>query len=352
VINEILKRIGILLCSIIMYGCGGSSDSGSRSFYMGFTPWPYAATIPAVDNVYTFINREGDLVAHHFQQGIPFTAIDIADFSTYHANVQAEINSRTSKTASGKVIYLAIDSLNGARNDLTDLWAVDGNMTRTGTAWEGLGFNNASVQAAYVDFSKVVIEKFRTQYGKVPEYFNYGTEISELMLNEPLKYNTEYVPFAHYVYDELKVAYPSMKLMVSIALKEPGSAQMNTVTTEFADIRDYVDVVGISTYGYAFYDHADKGNPDTNLSVPFYSLDVNGSEAYQKRYLQKLFSECNSLDAEFIVWFTSYDYDTLWTVTLGSDPLSHIWKDTGLVDDGLVERPALSEWRSWLDRSR
>ena len=26
---------------------------------------------------------------------------------------------------------------------------------------------------------------------------------------------------------------------------------------------DYVDIVGVSTYGYAFYNHADKGNPDT-----------------------------------------------------------------------------------------
>ena len=371
--------MSILTLIVVFFSCQGGSDSSddgaTRSFYMGFTPWPYAATVQAVTDVYAFINAEGDLVAHHFQQGVPFTASDISDFSTYHENIRNEINGRTGATASGRVIYLAIDSLNSGRNDLTDLWGSNGNMDRP-DPWDARGFGSAEVIQAYIDFSTVVIEKFRTEYGTLPAYFNYGTEISELMINEPGKYTDYYTHFAPQVYSAIKAAYPSIKLMVSIALKSPGSAEMNTVTTGFTHIKDYVDVVGISTYGYAFYGHADKGNPDNlpsdwitqvttiapgkpygvtetgwigeDLSIPAYTLNVFSDGDAQDRYLQKLFAESNDLlDAEMIIWFTSYDFDTLWTDTLGQDNVSKIWKDTGLIDENFNERPGLDTWEQW-----
>ncbi len=377
---KLLKLILILTALTLIFSCGNDdTENTRRSFYMGFTPWPYAATALAVTDVYSFINAEGDIVAHHFRQGIPFTASATLDFNTYDAAVKNEINDRIAKTASGKVIYLAIDSLNGARNDLADLWGSSSNMTRP-APWDMRSFDDAEVITAYVNFSIAVIEKFRTEYGTLPAYFNYATEISELMINDPVKF-TKFITFAQYVYSSIKTAYPSIKLMVSIALKTPGSADMVIAKNGFAQIKDYVDVAGISTYGYAFYSHADKGNPDNlpadwltqiktiapgkpygvtetgwiaeNLSIPAYSLNVTGTENYQINYMNKLLNECNSeLSAEMIIWFTSHDYDTLWIDTLGSDNLSKVWKDTGLVNEAFVERSALSIWRSWMRRDR
>jgi len=167
--------------------------------------------------------------------------------------------------------------------------------------------------------------------------------------------------------------------MVSIALKSPGSSGMSTVTAGFTQIANYVDVVGISVYPYAFFTPPD-GNPDdlpsnwlsqiktiapgksyavtetgwiaTNLSIPSYSLNVTGTDAYQNSFVTKLFNESNAISAETVIWFTSYDYDTLWTNTLGYDPLSQIWKNTGLVNDSLVKRTGCYTWESWLSRSR
>ena len=62
------------------------STNPTRSFYMGFTPWLYAATTQAETDVYNFINSTGDIVAHHFQQGIPFNdASTFPNFSNYEA---------------------------------------------------------------------------------------------------------------------------------------------------------------------------------------------------------------------------------------------------------------------------
>jgi len=155
---------------------------------------------------------------------------------------------------------------------------------------------------------------------------------------------------------------------------------MQTVTTGFARIRDWVDVVGISTYGYAFYEHSDKGNPDNlpaqwlsqiktiapekpymvtetgwiaqDLDIAAYGLSVDADENSQYRYLEKLFTEANGLNAQGLILFTYHDYDTLWTDTLGSDNLSAIWKDTGLVGETHNERRALTLWRQWAARSR
>ncbi|OHD16825.1 MAG: hypothetical protein A2087_12110 [Spirochaetes bacterium GWD1_61_31] len=343
---------------------------------MGFTPWPYAPTQQAVNDVYSFINAEGDLVAHHFQQGIPYTA-DTADFSSYHQSIQAEIDGRLAATASGKLMYLAIDSLNGARDDLADLWTDSGTAPRP-APWDSKGFDDPAVIAAYIEFSLTVLEKFRTAYGTLPAYFNYGTEISDLMINDPAKFSA-YTVFAREVYTNIKAACPSLKMMVSIALKTPGSAEMASAQAGFTRIRDYVDVVGISTYGYAFYGHADKGNPDNlpadwltqilmiapgkpygvtetgwiaeNLSIPAYGLAVAGSESWQNKYLARLFDECNNqLQAELLIWFTAYDYDRLWSETLAGADLPKIWKDTGLVDEDFRERCALATWRNWLRR--
>ncbi len=345
----------------------------TRSFYMGFTPWLYAATVQAETDVYDLLNSQGDLVAHHFQQGIPFNdASTFPNFSNYETNIQNEVNNRINKTNNDKIIYLAVDSLNTARNDLTDFWGTSANMSRP-SPWDTRSFDDSNVITSYTNFALELIARFN------PEYFNYAPEISDLMVNDATKFNA-FKTFAQQVYTNIKAYYPNLKLMVSIALKAPGSTKMITATTGFADIKDYVDVVGISTYGYAFYGHANAGNPANlpsnwlsqiqtiapnkpyaivetgwiaqNLSVPAYSLSVTSNESYQDAYLTKMFKEANSMNMEAIIWFSSHDYDTLWTDTLGSDNLSKIWKDTGLKDESLVDRSGYSTWKSWFDRTK
>ena len=369
-----MKFIGLILLSMALLACSESDEqetslSTTRSFRMGFTPWLYAATSQAESDVYDFINNNGDIVAHHFQQGIPFNdAMTFPNFSSYQSNIQSEVNNRINLTTSGKTIYLAIDSLNTARDDLTDFWDTSANTTRP-SPWDTRSFNDSNVITAYTNFALELIARFN------PTYFNYAPEVSELMLNDATKFN-EFKTFAQTVYTTIKGLYPNLKLMVSISLKTPGSTDMSTVTSGFADISAYVDVAGISVYPYAFFGHSDAGDPANlpdgwlsqistiapnkayavvetgwiaeDLSIPAYSLSVTSDEAKQQEFLEALFSEANNLDMEAIIWFSSHDYDTLWTDTLGSDNLSKIWKDTGLVDQSLSERASLTTWETWL----
>ncbi len=368
---SILLSCGVEEDTIV--GNDSSQDSKTRSFYMGFTPWLYEASSSAENEVYTFINNNGDLIAHHFQQGIPFDdASTFPNYSNYENNIQNEINNRINKTNNDKTIYLAIDSLNSARNDLTDFWGTSANMARV-SPWDTKSFDDSEVITSYINFSLELISRFK------PTYFNYAPEVSDLMINDASKFN-EFKNFAQQVYTTIKAYYPNLKLMASIALKTPETSAMKTVTNGFSKIKNYVDIVGISTYAYAFYSHTDKGNPDNlpsqwlsqirtiapgkpyaivetgwigeDLNVSAYSLNVSSNETYQANYLTKMFTEANALNMEAIIWFSSHDFDTLWTDTLGSDNLSKIWKDTGLKDENQVSRSALETWSNWFNKNK
>lgn len=382
--NVLIPLLPLLLLTIFISCLSESRQQpeelpAARPFYLGFTPWPYAATPKAVNDVYNFINREGDLVAHHLQQGIPFNVLDRREISTYPSHIREEIEGAIGATERGKAIYLAIDSLNGARDDLAGLWESAEQMARP-APWDEMSFDSPEVIAAYIDYSTAVIEKFRSDYGAVPTYFNYATEISELMLNSPERYK-RFPIFARGVYESLKKSYPSMRIAVSIALKSPGSAEMLKVKEGFARISSYVDLVGVSSYAYAFYDHPGRENPANlppdwlsqikeiapgqsyavtetgwiaqELTIPDYSLKLKSNESYQNSYLKRLFKESSeNLNCEFIIWYCSYDFDKLWRDHLGSDSLAAIWRDSGLIDEKLKERPALATWRAWMKLKR
>ncbi len=81
----------LLVIAILTAGCVGSQDSSSaaapppgqqpapagialpenRPFFMGFTPMPYDATGQAVRDTYNFTGEHGDIILHHFDQGVP-----------------------------------------------------------------------------------------------------------------------------------------------------------------------------------------------------------------------------------------------------------------------------------------
>jgi hypothetical protein len=321
-------------------------------------------------DTYERINTNGDIVAHHIMGGIPWQ--EAYDNAAYHANVEGDISDRISYTGDDKEIYLAIDCLNGSRNDLALHWGEDFNEALS-DPWDTYAFGSPEVIQAYSNFAIDLIGRFN------PKFFNYATEVSELILNDAVKFEA-FKLFAAGVYANLKDAYPRLPLLVSVAFKNPNSDEALTIKTRMAEISDYYDMLGISTYGYIFFDlYADGGNP-TNLPSDWlrqaqqiagtkplavtetawlaedfplgepYNFTIAGTSDYQDAYLRQLFSESNNLDIQFIVWFSIVDYD-LWQTDYGNF-VSRIWQDTGLYNEAIQERPALSTWQNWLSRTR
>ena len=363
---------------IIFTSCGGSGGDSetltpppeppTRSFYMGFTPWFYEASFEAMELTYSRIADHGDMIKHHFLGGIPWQ--EALDQTDYHANVENNIQNRLNQTAAGTKVFLAIDSLNAARDGLSPNWSENENEGHTGE-WVDRSWSSPEVITAYLNFAVDMINRFQ------PTHFEYGTEASELIINDPVGF-AEYMIFAQAVYSSLSALYPDLKLMTSVALKTPGSDHMRLIEASYSELLPYTDVIGISVYPYAFFSHADKGDPANlpsdwltqinnlsttkpfaisetgwiaeNLDIPEFSYSEQSDSAKQRAYVNELMSASDDLNMEFVIWWTTTDFDTLWNNELSQDPLAKIWKDIGFYDENQNPREALQLWDSWLVR--
>ncbi|MDJ0907442.1 MAG: hypothetical protein QNI96_15600 [Woeseiaceae bacterium] len=374
------KAIVLALSIATMAGCGGGGGSGAegppnpppvtppvtRAFDLGFTTWPYDATVTAVNFVYTEISARGDFIAHHMDAGVPWQAA--LDGAAYDPAVEAEIQARLDNTPANQRSYLAISPFSTGRDGLAGNWGATANEPLV-PPWDTRDFDSPEVIAAYTNFARDMITRFQ------PTYFNLGIEASELLVNDLPRFN-RYVTFASQVATALRADFPDLQFMISVALKSPGSVRAETIEANIGPLIDLVDVVGISVYPYVFFDHADKGDPQNlpsnwlsqvqtiangkpiaiaetawiaeRLEVPAFGVDVAATAQNQADYIVELFAEAEALDAEFIVWWALVDFDALWNGALGQDPLARIWRDTGLFDESLNPRPALDIWQQQL----
>ena len=374
-VMKLLRTLALALLLAAISGCGGGGGSDSntgtpdipppvtRAFDLGFTTWPYDATVEAVNFVYTEIAARGDFVAHHIDSGIPWQAA--LDGTPYDPAVEGEIQARLDNTAVGQRAYLAISPFSSARDGLAGNWGADPNEDLT-APWDTRDFDSPEVIAAYTNFARDMITRFE------PTYFNLGIEASELLVNDLARYD-RYVAFATEVAATLRAEFPDLRLMISVALKSPGSTRANTIEANIGPLIELVDVVGVSVYPYVFFDHADKGDPANlpvdwfsqildiaggkpiavaetawiaeRLDIPAFGIDVAATAQNQADYVAELFAEAEAVDAEFIVWWALVDFDALWDGALAQDPLARVWRDTGLFDEALNPRAALDVWQ-------
>ena len=338
---------------------------------MGFTPWMYEATLDAMDVTYTRLIQHGDIIKHHIMGGIPWQ--EALDQTAYPQNIEDDLNGKINRTPNSTVVFLAIDSLNTERNFLTPNWNAQGdNQPLTGD-WLNRSWNSPEVITAYINFASDLIDRFQ------PRYFEYGTEFTELIINDPAAY-PDYVEFAQAVYTQLKASYPNLELMTSVALKSPGSTEMQQIAAQIVQVLPYTDVLGISVYPYAFYEHADRGDPanmpgnwlsqvsqfsqgkplaisetgwiaeDLQIVFPQFTYAESSNVTKQNSFASMLLTAANSMNMKLVIWWTVTDFDTLWNNELGQDPVAKIWKDIGLYNQDQIARAGLHTWDEWLSR--
>jgi hypothetical protein len=340
----------------------------TRSFYMGVTPWPADFTVPDLNDAYDFINQHCDIVSHHFDDGIPYD-------EAYHnkpmpVRFQQEVQTRKTKTAAGKKIFLSVSALNLTRKEKADYYREpDAAITDSiKNYWKQLPVNDAKAVTAYVRYISWLMDQFQ------PVMVNYGVES-----NHPLWSRIQfdrYKDFISKVYIQLKAAYPGIPFFVSFIVDE------NATALSFAsELVPWSDYMGLSAYPYVAVSSSANGNTDPknfpanyferfinlapskplafaetgyiaeDLVVPSYGLNKQGNENWQKEYLDIICKLCNDKNAKLLVWFCHKDYDagsnTLRNLGLYQDIFS-FWEDIGLKNETGRERPAYNVWLQWM----
>ncbi|MDA3852200.1 MAG: hypothetical protein PF447_13170 [Spirochaetaceae bacterium] len=382
----------------------GEDDPQARSFYMGYTTWPF---VPGDDRAQDFVYDRvktswySDIGALHFMDGIPWSVnnsnyVDPSEAgvtSQYTAQVNPDLGNarvilldRIIATAPQEVIYLAIDPLNDTRGYRAREFA-------TAVEPEDQDFHDDAVHYAYSNYAVyalwLIYEYYTENEYTLPKiYFNFGSEASDLGLASLTAWDNFEVfaqGFSSQIrgYSHSDGAFQSFvrstDLLFSVVLRSPGSSTMTQLQEAIADsdgtmaneqITDYIDLIGISSYGYLFYDdmwggedvgpstlgndrlYQDdrRGNPsnlpsdwlsqiqtiapgipygitetgwigedlmrpsmmdfdEANGANGFDDYLITATEDYQNRYVQMTLEEAQQMAFQFVIFFTLVDYD-------------------------------------------
>jgi hypothetical protein len=373
-------------CLLLAHGCGSSGGGGLtpvdiRSFAMGFTPFPYAVSQAAVDDVYAKLGTDADIVAHHFDDGIPWNDA-LVDTYPYDNHIMNDWAQRLAKTAAGHMKYVAVTPISLDRNALAPLRDTADNM-----AWvapfdvHGANgdFNHADVKTALLNYCKRVIAYFS------PDYLAIGIEVNLLRTNTDQATWMKDRELNQFVYTELNKLYPSLPIFASVSPAEMVFGYPAGLPAEFtgnpvgyrdsqiavlSDVLAFSDYYALSIYSFLTAFH-DSSLPTDFLDTLFslgskpitiaetgmlaetqtaFGLVLAGSPTMQKSYVESLLSVSDAHDVAFVNWFVLQDYDQLCIDIGGCTEFESLWRDSGLYDGAGIPRSAHGVWRDYLSK--
>jgi hypothetical protein len=361
--------LGLFAGLLILSSCDKDDDPKTRSFYMGFTPFPYEKSVEAVNYTYSKLETDGDIINHHFDNGVPW--IEALNGQPFHQNIIDDWDFRKSKTSAKHKIYVSVTPINFSRDGLAAYRGEADNMALP-APWSTYPFNHINVETAYLNYCKRMIDFFQ------PDYFNMAIEANLLYVNNSTRWS-EYLHLHRFIYTELKLAYPELTVFTSVsgAYLLPGFLDGNDHSQQrlaALQVLQDSDLYGISFYPY-LSKYLGQTYPTTTLEELFsispkpvaiaetgftaqtFTIDVgngpvtvNSDPTKQEWYIKDLLYSSDRIKAVFVIQFVIRDYDQLWEQIGSPTDINIAWRDTGLYDESGNPRPALSAWRDYLSR--
>ncbi|KAA3648820.1 MAG: hypothetical protein DWQ07_01085 [Chloroflexi bacterium] len=343
-----------------------------RSFHLGFTPFPYAISGEAVQYVYDRIAEDADLIAHHFDNGVPWPeALTRQKYSDHLIN---DWNFRKANTPAGHKVYVAITPINIWRDDLALYWGSEEGLP-VPAPWDSYSFNHPDVKTAYLNHAANVVEHF------APDYLNIGIESNLLAHGNPAEWPA-YLELHQFVYTELKARYPDLTVLASVSaqpLLEGYNHEYDHASQLQAlnELMPYSDIYGISIYPYLtkylaepypqdmwsnLFSLNDKpiaitetGYPAQEFTVTNENITISSTSEKQAAYIQDVINQADANQLEFVINFVLRDYDDLYNEIYAQGDLDIVeiailWRDTGLYDENGIPRPAWDIWQTALSR--
>lgn len=369
------KTICFVIAVLLLFaGCDsrtGDSAPGkytSRSFYMGFTPFPYASTPEATNYTYKMIGENADSILFHLDEGIPWN--EMYEKKKFNSKAERELTSKLSSVLEKLKVVMAVTPLDGERKGIAGYWGENGTEPLSGN-FKGKTFDDPVVIQTYIDYCREVIKKMN------PAYFIYGIEVNLLGKNNPKEWQA-FTELCKQTYSSLKKEFPELPVMFSIQLRDFYENEDND-RKNLAKIIPYTDYIAVSCYPFAFsgdsppntipddyfskirslapqkpFAIAETGYMAENLKIKSSNISLKSNEEYQNQYVEILLNAAQEQNAEFVFWFVPRDYDALWAMLekQGVPEWFKFWKDTGLEAGDGTPRKGLATWKIWLELPR
>lgn len=362
----------MLLLLLLLVSCseddGATTDveTETRSFFMGFTAFPYDNTVAAHQETYQNVIADGDIFLNHLDHGVPWN--EALNNLPFPEEVQNTLDATKTGLGPTTKIVLTATPTDQTRKNLARYWNNDGSHQPLPTFWQNKTFDDPDVVSAYINYCRRIIDEVR------PDYFAYGIETNASFRKGDTAF-TQFLILADTVYTTLKADHPNLPIFLTVQ-----DQSFNNSTAELLELTsvllEHSDYIAVSTYPFLFYEDVTRdANPELfsddwlkdfrNLepSKPFAisetgfcaedliieNLGINsrGTEEWQAGYVDKLFEHANDLEAEFVLWFVYRDYDLLYDNTPNPPDIFKVWRDNGLLDGQGNKRPAHTKWMQW-----
>lgn len=347
-----------------------------RPFRLGFTAFPHEASQAGVDEAFRLLREDADLVSLHHDDGLPWPealASEGAGIDNYPEAWRADWEGKKERLPPTHDLLISITPIAFSRDQLAPYNDGTGGqpLSSIGAPWDVTDFSHPDVVNAYINHAMNTVAFFR------PDYLLVGIEVNLLHKEAPHLWPS-YVTLQQQVYTALKARWPSLTVLLSFTaldmldgLTDANSAQQRLGLRQ---VEAYTDYFGMSLYPYLTALLTDPIPEDlfTRLSrlsrlpyavteTGYYSefrefefdegppLTLAGTRAKQSAWIETLLGEAERRDYRFIVNFVGRDYDALCDQIECSE-VDRIWEATGLVDEDGADKPAMSVWRSYLER--
>jgi hypothetical protein len=349
----------------------------TRSFRMGFTPFPPSPTFEDWTKSFQTILKHGDLVALFIQDGIPWeAALADAPLSKYPQSIREFLefqNTMVQRIVPQHSRYIAFNPTSVDYTQLAANWEDQTNGPLP-YPWNTFDFDHPSVKQAALNYLKVLVNTFN------PSYLNIGIE-TNILLARNYEHWPAYLELHQFLYTEIKKLHPKLTVMVSVQYehllglhqdslqlqRKYASTYPNILTAEVAKLLRYSDMLAVSTYPYMiernviterYFDTAARmaGEAKIALSIDqtgytssplqIGNVVLPGDETLQFQYTSFILSEAQRLNMKFVVNFVPIDYET----SFGVDPVALSWAYTGLYRKNGNPKAALSIWEAFYGR--
>ncbi|WP_298791387.1 hypothetical protein [uncultured Allomuricauda sp.] len=369
------KRItSIFLVILLVYSCSEDKtteqdieEPTGRSFFMGFTAFPYDYDVNALTETFENVIADGDIFLNHLDYGVPWD--EVMNDLPFPEEVQNTINVAKNAKSPDTKIVLTTTPTDQSRGNLAKYWNNSGSHQPLPPFWEEKNFDDPIVVSTFITYCKRLIDEVN------PDYFGYGIETNASFKKDDPAF-AQFLNLMEAVYTALKVDYPNLPVFLSIQDQafDLSKAEVLEISEMLVAHSDYI---AMSTYPFLYYgDLTRDANPDLfadnwledfrNLdpSKPFavaetgFSADdlvienlgvsARSTEDWQRGYVEKLMNQLNALNAEFALWFVYRDYDLLYENTPSPPDILRVWRDNGLLDGEGNERQSYQLWKEWL----
>lgn len=375
-----MYRFALCLAAVfLLVGCfnpathaGGPNDAmpvkQHYSGLMGFTPWPSDLTEAALNQTYEFIARNGNIISHHLDNGVPWP--EAKNNRPFPAHLKNDWQKRIDMTPAGHKILLSITPLDFGRKGLAKYWGETGDGQDLPKDWQDKAFNDPDVKAAFLNYARRAIRAFN------PDFLAIGIESNVLISHHPEKWDA-YLDLNAHVYTHLKAEFPSLPVFATVQYEHMRGIEDDSKPNQSLQIPGvrrlmaHSDYMALSTYRYGmlhpnppvkdyFKQALSFGRPvaiaetgamsETTLVM---GIPLISNEKTQLEFIRMVLNNAAVHDFPFVINWVPRDFDPmLKKLPAEVRGIAKAWVHSGLADEKGNGKKAFKVWKSHLKHTK